>query len=1313
IGPDEGHDMVLGDFDGDGKIDIATNLHIYFQNSPTSWTTISTADYGQPNRTEVGTSPFDSGAGLGAVDIAGTGPAPLHQIGWFENPRDHGGNPRTDVWAFHPIAANYSTDPTIGLTYKTMDVNGDGREDILTAQSETLGAVPPGGLIWWEAPTDRVNGTWVSHTIDASLQDVHRLSLADVNDDGRTDIVLSEQEQSAQDRVEVIYNLDGTGNSWQTQILSTLSGHNQDVGDIEGDGDIDILNAPHGEYAGYNPIELYINQLQPFAPAIITNPTSTIVAVGRTATFIAAAGGDPPPAVRWQMSTNNGATFNDIAGATSASYSFTAGAGDDGKQYRAVFTNSQSSATTTAATLTLAASPKITTNPIDQTIGTGQTVTFSAAASGQPPPTVKWQLSGDGGNTFTDIAGANSTTLTFTASASVDGNQYRAVFSSLQGTATTTAATFHLLSVPIIAAAPADQGVIAGDPVSFFAAASGDPPPTVRWQVSTNGGVTFNDIANATHQTLSFTSDLSQNGRQYRAMFSNSQGDTPSPAATLTVVASATPPVDTLDPQSQTASVGDSVTFTAAASGIRKPTVQWYVEAPGAGAFSPINGQTSASLTVNAVTLDQSGNQYEAIFRNSANSVTTAAATLTVHAAPSAPQIVTAPADQSVPVAQTATFTASASGYPAPDVRWQISTDGGSTFSDIPNATSSTLSFVPAAADSGDKYRAVFHNAQATVATTAATLTVLTRPAISTNPTNQSVHAGQSVTFRAAATGTPTPTVQWQLSTDGGSTFNDVPGATSTSYQFTATIGNNGNEYRAVFTNSQAIVPTNPATLNVNPVVSQLSGSSSVASASAYNLTTLGASDWAQFGQGGGASGFNHKASGGSQISNVSRVGSGGFGGYTYASYFTNWSDGAPAKSDSAEHGYLWANNAIGTGYSFTVPADTTVRTLYVFVGGYSVGTTLTAHLSDGTQSDYSVGFSGSSHFSNIVAITYSANSPNQKLTITYTKSGNINGTSGSADLIGAWLTGNATTPVTPVTPVTPTPPATPANPIVTTNPQTQSVVAGTDVKFTAAATGTPTPTVQWYVESAGTNTFTLIPGATATTLDIGAVTLAQSGNQYQAVFTVAGAVATTSTSIATLTVTPPPTPATGGSLSGTSTAASATSYNLTSLGASDWVQFGQGGGATNFDHKSSGNSQISNVTHVGSGGFGGYTYAGYTTNWTDGVSKAKDTAEHGYLWANNAIGAGYSFTAPADTTTRTIYVYVGGFSSGTTLTAHLSDSSAADYTVSFSNAGHFSNIVAITYAASSANQKLTISYIKSSNINGANGSADLIGAWM
>src|SRR5205807_1035403 len=146
------------------------------------------------------------------------------------------------------------------------------------------------------------------------------------------------------------------------------------------------------------------------------------------------------PAVQWQVSTNGGSTFANIAGATSTTLSFTASAGQNGNEYRAVFTNTAGTATTTAAKLASASGRAITTNPVSQAVNAGQTATFTAAATGSPAPAVQWQVSTNGGSTFANIAGATSTTLSFTASAGQNGNEYRAVFTNTAGTATTTAA---------------------------------------------------------------------------------------------------------------------------------------------------------------------------------------------------------------------------------------------------------------------------------------------------------------------------------------------------------------------------------------------------------------------------------------------------------------------------------------------------------------------------------------------------------------------------------------------------------------------------------------------------------------------------------------------------------------------------------------------------------------------------------------------------------------------------------------------------------------------------------------------------------
>ena len=87
---------------------------------------------------------------------------------------------------------------------------------------------------------------------------------------------------------------------------------------------------------------------------------------------------------------------------------------------------------------------------------------------------------------------------------------------------------------------------------------------------------------------------------------------------------------------------------------------------------------------------------------------------------------------------------------------------------------------------------------------------------VTTNPSNQTVTAGQTATFMAAANDTSTPSVQWQVSSDGGKTFTNISGAPSTTLTLSSVQSSqNGDEYQAVFTNSIGTATATPATLTV------------------------------------------------------------------------------------------------------------------------------------------------------------------------------------------------------------------------------------------------------------------------------------------------------------------------------------------------------------------------------------------------------------------------------------------------------------------------------------------------------------------
>jgi len=89
-------------------------------------------------------------------------------------------------------------------------------------------------------------------------------------------------------------------------------------------------------------------------------------------------------------------------------------------------------------------------------------------------------------------------------------------------------------------------------------------------------------------------------------------------------------------------------------------------------------------------------------------------------------------------------------------------------------------------------------------------------PSITLHPRSRTNCAGTAAVFTAAATGTPTPTVQWQVSTNAGGAWANVGGAVSTTYSPASVMGNNGNLYRAVFTNAGGSTNSSAAMLTVN-----------------------------------------------------------------------------------------------------------------------------------------------------------------------------------------------------------------------------------------------------------------------------------------------------------------------------------------------------------------------------------------------------------------------------------------------------------------------------------------------------------------
>lgn len=250
--------------------------------------------------------------------------------------------------------------------------------------------------------------------------------------------------------------------------------------------------------------------------------------------------------------------------------------------------------------------------------------------------------------------------------------------------------------------------------------------------------------------------------------------------------------------------IDGNVAFSWHYSGVLNPNSNFtYLPDQSVGSFAP--GQHTLSFVVN----------YTNAFAESNTTNNTYSRTFVVSAAPA---MTTQPQNQSVVEGNAVSFTAAASGYPAPAVQWQVSSDGGVSYSPIPGATASTLSFTASPGQNGNLYEAVFTNGIGSVTSSAASLSVTplpAPPAITTQPVAQNLTAGATATFTAAASGYPAPAVQWQQSTNGGASFAPIAGATSTTCSFTANAWQSGYQYEAVFTNSQGSAATNAVALTV------------------------------------------------------------------------------------------------------------------------------------------------------------------------------------------------------------------------------------------------------------------------------------------------------------------------------------------------------------------------------------------------------------------------------------------------------------------------------------------------------------------
>jgi len=254
------NDIAIADMDRDGRLDVVIR-HL--------GTTLKVRILFQdtPDSWTVRTLPVRAREGLAVADLDRDGRLDIVLNGfWWAAPAD----PRTGSFSEHPIDSAYHSLPVTGLNNSVKigvgDLDRDGRDDVLYSVAEG----DPVQLAWYRCPSDPRTQPWTKTVIESPFTNGHQAALGDMDGDGDLDLVNGLSFGST--GVFVYHNL-GTGAAWQKQTLTTSIGmYSGVIGDIGADGDLDIVGG--NTYSGSGRPWLHENLLPPSrASATVRNGT--------------------------------------------------------------------------------------------------------------------------------------------------------------------------------------------------------------------------------------------------------------------------------------------------------------------------------------------------------------------------------------------------------------------------------------------------------------------------------------------------------------------------------------------------------------------------------------------------------------------------------------------------------------------------------------------------------------------------------------------------------------------------------------------------------------------------------------------------------------------------------------------------------------------------------------------------------------------------------------------------------------------------------------------------------------------------------
>lgn len=226
---------------------------------------------------------------------------------------------------------------------------------------------------------------------------------------------------------------------------------------------------------------------------------------------------------------------------------------------------------------------------------TGDNVTFTVAASGDPAPTYRWRKGGmplaDGGR----IAGSGTEMLTISTLDFGDSGSYDVVVNNPHGNLTSLPVALDVGSIPVLTTEPQSQSVCAGGAFMLTAAATGTPAPMFIWRKGTT-------VLTETGPTLTIDPVTPADAGVYTVEAKNDRGSDVSAAATLTVTDK---PEILAQPALIRVDKGKTAMLEIETSGAT--SLQWFFRKKDTDPWTELPEETSALLTIGNVQPSNAG----------------------------------------------------------------------------------------------------------------------------------------------------------------------------------------------------------------------------------------------------------------------------------------------------------------------------------------------------------------------------------------------------------------------------------------------------------------------------------------------------------------------------------------------------------------------------------------------------------------------------------------------------------------------------------------------------------------------------------